>query len=53
MADPIFDLNMNKYGINLSELNLTKDDFNENTRSAIAKRKILEHEEDGAIYQGD
>ena len=35
MADPIFDLNMNKYGINMSELNLAKDDFNEIERIVV------------------
>ena len=47
MADPIFDLNMNKYGINMSELNLTKDDFNEIERivvNRLRKKKVEEGE---------
>ena len=35
MADSIFVLNMNKYGVNMSELNLTKDDFNEIERIVV------------------
>ena len=47
MADPIFDLNMNKYGINMSELNLTKDDFNEIERIVVEEIEDMKRE-DGA-----
>ena len=50
MADPIFDLNMNKYRINMSELNLTKDDFNEIERIVVNrlrnKKKKMEKTQD-------